>query len=138
MISFQEKNVTLPVLDYPRIDIWLGEVADSFDKKIGNINYIFCDDIEILKVNREFLSHDYFTDIITFDYSNKNRLGADIFISLDTVKSNAESLGVDYKQELLRVIVHGLLHLCGIKDKSPEERAVMEENENKALKLLQL
>ena len=138
MISFQEKNVTLPVLDYPRIDMWLGEVADSFDKKIGNINYIFCDDIEILKVNREFLSHDYFTDIITFDYSNKNRLGADIFISLDTVKSNAESLGVDYKHELLRVIVHGLLHLCGIKDKSPEERAEMEENENKALKLLQL
>lgn len=135
MISFETKNVEMPDLDFPRVDKWLGEVADSFDKKIGNLNYLFCDDEEILLVNREFLQHDYFTDIITFDYSFRNRVGGDIFISLETVKSNSEDLNVDYKIELLRVIVHGVLHLCGIGDKGEGERKIMENHENKALEL---
>ena len=133
MISFETKNVMMPLLDFEKVEIWLNEVAASYQKIIGNLNYLFCDDEEILRVNKEFLQHDYFTDIITFDYSRKNRVGGDIFISLETVKSNAEDLGVSYKEELLRVIVHGLLHLCGIDDKGPGEREIMEENENKAL-----
>lgn len=126
----------MPDLDFMKIEVWLGEVASSFNKKIGNLNYLFCDDEEILRVNREFLRHDYYTDIITFDYSYKNRVGGDVFISLDTVRSNAKELNLSFKTELLRVIVHGLLHLCGIDDKGPGERKIMEENEDKALALL--
>lgn len=110
-------------------------MAASHGKTIGNVNYLFCDDEEILRVNREFLRHDYFTDIITFDYTHKDRIGGDIFISLDTVGSNAADLGEDSLTELLRVIAHGVLHLCGIDDKGPGEREKMEEAENAALSL---
>lgn len=133
MISFEIKNVEMPLLDLAMVDKWLREVAADYNKKIGNLNYLFCDDAEILRVNREFLKHDYFTDIITFDYSNKNRVSGDIFISLDTVKSNSLEINTEYGEELLRVIAHGLLHLCGIDDKGPGEREIMEANENKAL-----
>ncbi len=125
----------LPALDFGKVETWLGEVAASHGKRIGNVNYLFCDDEEILRVNREFLRHDYFTDIITFDYSRRDRIGGDIFISLDTVRSNAEDLGVAYDNELLRVIAHGVLHLCGIDDKGPGEREIMEANEDAALAL---
>lgn len=123
----------MPDIDFGKIEKWLGEVAASHSRKIGNLNYLFCDDEEILRVNRQFLGHDYFTDIITFDYSHRDRVAGDLFISLDTVRSNAEDLGVEYDTELLRVIVHGLLHLCGIDDKGPGEREIMESNENAAL-----
>lgn len=135
MIGFETKNVELPELDFGKVEAWLGEVAVSHGKRIGNVNYLFCDDEEILRVNREFLRHDYFTDIITFDYSRRDRIGGDIFISLDTVRSNAEDLGVAYDNELLRVIAHGVLHLCGIDDKGPGEREIMEANEDAALAL---
>ena len=125
----------MPQLDFALIDIWLGEVASAHSKKIRNLNYLFCDDEEILRVNKEFLQHDYFTDIITFDYSRNDKVGGDLFISLDTVKSNAKDLNVSYEEELLRVIVHGLLHLCGIDDKGPGEREIMEKHENNALEL---
>ena len=125
----------MPDLDFDKINIWLGEVAASHDKRIGNLNYLFCNDDEILKVNNEFLGHDYFTDIITFDYSRKDKVSGDIFISLDTVRSNSEELRSGYETELMRVIAHGLLHLCGIDDKGPGEREIMEENENRALRL---
>lgn len=137
MISFDVKNVKMPDADFTKIEIWLNEVAATHDRRIGNLNYLFCDDEEILRVNREFLHHDYYTDIITFDYSRKDKVGGDIFISLDTVKSNSEDLKVSFHSEILRVIVHGLLHLCGIDDKAPGEREVMEEEENKALSLWQ-
>lgn len=137
MISFDVKNVKMPDADFAKIEIWLNEVAATHDRRIGNLNYLFCDDEEILRVNREFLHHDYYTDIITFDYSRKDKVGGDIFISLDTVKSNSEDLKVSFHSEILRVIVHGLLHLCGIDDKAPGEREVMEEEENKALSLWQ-
>lgn len=133
MIGFETKNVDMPALDFARVERWLGEVAAAHNRHIGNLNYLFCDDEEILRVNREFLRHDYFTDIITFDYSHRDRVGGDLFISLDTVRSNALELGVSYDSELLRVIVHGLLHLCGIDDKGPGEREIMEANENAAL-----
>ena len=135
MISFNVKDVNMPELDFDKIDVWLREVAVNYNKRIRNLNYLFCDDNEILRVNKEFLNHDYFTDIITFDYSRKDKVSGDIFISLDTVKSNSRELKVTYESELLRVIAHGLLHLCGIDDKGPGEREIMEENENKALDL---
>lgn len=123
----------MPALDFHKIKNWLEGVAAAHEKKVGNLNYLFCDDKCILETNLKFLNHDYYTDIITFDYSYKNRVSGDIFISLETVKSNAEKFSENYQRELLRVIVHGLLHLCGINDKAPGEREIMEREEDKAL-----
>lgn len=136
MVSFQSDGVPVPALDFSLVSRWLNEVATDYGKRIGDLVYMFCSDEVILRTNREFLGHDYYTDIITFDYTIGNKVGADVFISLDTVRSNADKLGVSYDEELFRVIVHGLLHLCGLKDKSPQERASMESAENKALALL--
>lgn len=135
MVSFQSDGIEIPKLDIAKISRWLNEVAFGYGYRIGNLVYQFCTDETILETNRKFLEHDYYTDIITFDYTIGERLGADIFISLDTVRTNADKFGTSYDEELLRVIVHGLLHLCGIKDKSEEERATMEAAENAALKL---
>lgn len=135
MITFNVSNVTLPDLDFDKVSIWLGELAKSHNKFIGRLNYLFCDDQEILDVNKQFLKHDYFTDIITFDYSRNDRVGGDIFISIDTVRSNSLELGIPYNNELLRVIAHGLLHLCGIDDKGPGEREIMEYHEDLALNI---
>lgn len=137
MISFETKNVRMPEFDFAKVEIWLNEVAAQYGKYIGNLNYLFCDDEEILQINKEFLHHDYFTDIITFDYTHKDKVGGDLFISLDTVKTNAEKYGSLYEKELLRVIVHGLLHLCGINDKGPGEREIMERHENESLSLFE-
>ena len=136
MVSFQSDGVPIPDLDFAKVTRWLNEVAGGYGCRIGDLNYMFCSDDVILKTNKEFLNHDYFTDIITFDYTIGDKVGADVLISLDTVRSNAESLNVDYYDELYRVIVHGLLHLFGIKDKTPEERENMEKAENEALALL--
>jgi rRNA maturation RNase YbeY len=114
---------------------WIRRVADSYGKKVGDVGYLFCDDEHILSVNREFLQHDYYTDIITFDYSEGNVLNGDLVISLDTVSSNAELFHKAYEEELHRVIIHGILHLCGINDKGPGERELMEQAEDKALAL---
>lgn len=135
MISFQSEGVELPSLDTAKVFKWLTGVAADYDRIIGDMVYRFCNDDVILETNRNFLGHDYYTDIITFDYSIGSRVGGDILISLDTVRSNAEEFGATYDEELLRVIVHGLLHLCGIEDKTPEDRAIMEAAENKALKV---
>lgn len=133
MISFQAEGVAIPDFDVAKTCRWLTEVAAGYDRIVGDMTYLFCDDEKILDVNREFLNHDYYTDIITFDYSIGNRVGGDILISLDTVRSNARELGVPYHEELNRVIVHGLLHLCGLKDKTEKERESMEAAENEAL-----
>ncbi len=135
MISYHVDGVEMPELDFGRVERWLAEVAASFDKELRNVSYCFCGDEEILKANREFLGHDYYTDVITFDYSRANRVSGDILISLDTIRSNAKIVGESYDRELLRVIAHGVLHLCGIDDKAPGEREVMEGHENKALAL---
>lgn len=134
-ILWNNQNVELPALDYPRLENWIAEVARAHGRILGDIAYIFCDDEKIIEVNRQFLQHDYFTDIITFDYSRGKLISGDMFISLDTVASNAEGLAVEYKDELLRVVIHGILHLCGINDKGPGEREIMEQNENDALRL---
>lgn len=126
----------MPRLDQKMIEQWLDTVAKSHGKQIGRLTYIFCDDEYILETNRKFLQHDYYTDIITFDYSTRKRISGDMVISLDTVKSNAETIGADSEEELLRVIVHGVLHLCGINDKGEGEREIMERHENEALAML--
>ena len=112
---------------------WIKAVAASYGRKVGEIGYLFVDDEKILEVNREYLVHDYYTDVITFDYDEDDTVSGDIVISLDTVRSNAQLFGKTYEEELYRVIIHGILHLCGINDKGPGEREIMEAAENKAL-----
>lgn len=115
---------------------WIKAVAASYGRKVGDIGYMFVDDEKILEVNREYLGHDYYTDIITFDYDEGDTINGDLVISLDTVRTNAEKFGKTYEEELHRVIIHGILHLCGINDKGPGEREIMEAAENKALEIL--
>ncbi len=136
MITFNTNEVEMPPVNPQTIDKWVKAVAETYHKRAGDINYIFVSDERILEVNREFLGHDYYTDIITFDYTERDILAGDLFISLDTVRSNAVLLDAPYEQELHRVIIHGVLHLCGINDKGPGEREIMEAAENQALSLL--
>lgn len=136
MISYQTDGVKMPDIKKRETSAWIKKVAESYGKKCGDIAYVFCNDEKILEVNKQYLEHDYYTDIITFDYSEDDSISGDIFISLDTVSSNSKMLNVDYRQELHRVIIHGILHLCGINDKEEGERAVMEAEENKALEIL--
>lgn len=135
MISYQTDGVKMPAIKKRENNVWIKSVAASYGKKVGEIAYIFCSDEKILEVNREYLQHDYYTDIITFDYCEGNFLNGDLFISLDTVRTNAEQVGATYDEELHRVIIHGILHLCGINDKGPGEREIMEAAENKALQM---
>lgn len=135
MIEFAAQGVEMPEVDIREISKWIEEVADSHSRRVGNLNYLFVNDEEILEANRQFVNHDYYTDIITFDYSHGNRISGDIMISLETVASNAEKFGVSYFRELLRVIIHGVLHLVGINDKGPGEREIMEAAEDEALAL---
>ena len=137
MITCHTVHAAMPRLDVNCLCQWVKAVAATYDRHVGDIAYVFVDDDEILRVNRQFLQHDYYTDIITFDYSQGNIIGGDLFISLDTVRSNAEDLGVSYECELRRVIIHGILHLCGINDKGPGERQIMEAAEDKALAMLE-
>ncbi len=126
----------MPTLDQQQIRQWVARVAASYDRRVGDINYVFVDDQRILEVNRQFLRHDYYTDIITFDYTQGRTISGDLYISLDTVRSNAPLVGATYERELHRVVIHGVLHLCGINDKGPGEREIMEAAEDKALALL--
>lgn len=125
----------MPKIARTLIRDWVKEVASRHHKRVGEISYIFCNDDKILEVNRQYLQHDYFTDIITFDYSEGDCVSGDLFISLDTVRSNAEQFGQSSDAELHRVIIHGVLHLCGIDDKGPGEREIMERHENEALRI---
>ena len=123
----------MPVLNERQISRWIRTVAAEYGFSVGNINYIFCSDERELEVNRQFLGHDYYTDIITFDYSTASVLNGDIFISLDTVRSNAEQLGIAFEHELHRILIHGVLHLTGQGDKTPETKAQMTAKEENAL-----
>ena len=133
MITYNSYSKAMPKLDETTTTAWIGRVAEKYGKRIGNVNYIFCTDDEILDVNRQYLHHDYYTDIITFDYCANGILSGDIYISLDTVASNAEGLQKDPVEELHRVLIHGILHLVGINDKGPGEREIMEHAEDEAL-----
>ena len=136
MISYNTDNVKMPALKRRATNAWIRAVAARYGKQVGDVAYIFCDDAKILEVNRQYLQHDYYTDIITFDYCEGNTLHGDIFVSLDTVRSNAAEFGATFNNELHRILIHGILHLCGINDKGPGERELMEEAENAALALL--
>ncbi len=127
-IDFQLDNETL-------FANWISRVILSENKKEGDINYIFCDDEFILEINKQYLNHDYYTDIISFDYSVGNELHGDVFISIERVQENAEDYNVTFDEELKRVIVHGVLHYCGYKDKSEEEEVVMRNKEDEKIKL---
>ncbi len=135
MISYQTEGARMPDIKRRETTAWIKAVAAMYGRKIGDIGYLFCNDEKILEVNREYLAHDYFTDIITFDYCEGTTLNGDLVISLDTVRSNAELFHKTYDEELHRVIIHGILHLCGLHDKAPGEREQMEAAENRALAL---
>ena len=133
MIAYNTQNVAMPDIREAEVSAWVRQVAKSYGKVVGDINYIFVDDETILDINRRFIGHDYYTDHIGFDYSQGDALSGDIYISLDTVRSNATLYGVTFDEELRRIIIHGLLHLCGLRDKTDEEQQQMRQAEDKAL-----
>lgn len=136
MITYSSENVKFPAIRRRETTKWIRAVAATYGRKVGEVGYLFCDDEHILEVNREYLGHDYYTDIITFDYDEGDTINGDLVISLDTIRTNAEKFGRDYDEELHRVIIHGILHLCGINDKGPGEREIMEAAEDTALAML--
>lgn len=136
MITYEAENIEMPEITQNVVSEWINEVSASYEKKVGRLMYLFCNDEKILEVNKEYLNHDYYTDIITFDYCRGNQLSGDMVISLDTIRTNAEQFNQPFERELHRVIIHGVLHLCGINDKGPGEREIMEAAENKALEML--
>ncbi len=135
MIKYIADSIEMPALDERKVNRWIKAVAADYGFTVGNINYIFCSDERELEVNRQFLGHDYYTDVITFDYSTASTLNGDIFISLDTVRSNAETVGCTFERELLRILIHGVLHLTGQGDKTPETKAQMTAKEERALQM---
>lgn len=136
MITYNTDGVKMPKFHKRVANKWIRAVAATYGRKVGEIGYMFVDDERILATNREYLGHDYYTDVITFDYDEDDVINGDIVISLDTVRTNAEKYAKSYEEEFRRVLIHGVLHLCGINDKGPGEREIMEANENKALALL--
>ena len=136
MITYQADGIDMPAIKHRETTAWIKAVAATHGRRVGEIGYMFVDDEKILEVNKQYLGHDYYTDVITFDYDEGMVINGDIVISLDTVRTNAELFNKRYEDELHRVIIHGVLHLCGINDKGAGEREVMEANENKALDLL--
>ena len=135
-ITFDSDNIDFPNIKKRETSAWIKKIANSYNKKIGNVDYLFCNDEKILEINRQYLDHDFYTDIISFDYSEGDIISGDIFISLDTVRSNSQKYNTDYQEELYRVIIHGVLHLCGLDDKLEEDAISMREAENSALKQL--
>lgn len=135
MIFFREVDKKCAVDGKKAVGAWLNRVIESHNKTPGEICVVSCSDKHLLSVNKEHLNHDYYTDIITFDYTEGNKISGDLLISFDRVKENASQCGVGFQEELRRVMVHGCLHLCGFKDKSKNEKQTMRQEENKALKL---
>ena len=135
-ITFDSDNIDFPNIKKRETSAWIKKIANSYNKKIGDVGYLFCNDEKILEINRQYLDHDFYTDIISFDYSEGDIISGDIFISLDTVRTNSQKYNTDYQEELHRVIIHGVLHLCGLDDKLEEDAIRMRESENSALKQL--
>lgn len=135
-ITFDSDNIDFPNIKKRETSAWIKKIANSYNKKIGNVDYLFCNDEKILEINRQYLDHDFYTDIISFDYSEGDIISGDIFISLDTVRTNSQKYNTDFQEELHRVIIHGVLHLCGLDDKLEVDAIRMRESENSALKQL--
>ena len=137
-VTFQAEGIELPKIEEEKLCEWINNVAQKHNRAVGEISYLFCDDDKILEVNEEYLNHDFYTDIITFDYSEDNTISGDILISLQTVESNSQMYQTNYLEELHRVIIHGILHLCGLKDLTDEEEKAMRDAEDSALQMLYL
>ena len=135
MITYNADGVKMPKFKRKDTTAWIKAVAQTYGKKVGEVGYMFVNDEKILEINNEYLGHDYYTDVITFDYDEDDVVNGDIVISLDTVRTNAELFDKAFEDELYRVIIHGILHLCGLNDKGPGEREIMEKAENKALEM---
>lgn len=135
-ITFQSEGVDHPQIDEAKTAKWIESVAKLYNKEVGEISFLFCNDEKILEVNQQYLNHDFYTDIITFDYSEENTISGDIIISLQTVESNSQMYNTRFIEELHRVIIHGILHLSGLNDSTKEEEKVMRDAENSALKIL--
>ena len=143
MIKFTHKDIDFKLTHQKDLKLWIANVISSHSLSVGDIVYLFTNDDEVLQVNKEFLGHDYYTDIITFDTSDyfdkksiNNKISADIVISIDTVKANALEYNASFEEELYRVIIHGILHLIGFDDHSEEDISQMREQENLALNSL--
>jgi len=136
-ITFRvEENFHFSLEKETTVKNWIKKILKQEGKTAGNISYLFCSDDYLLKINRQFLQHDFYTDIITFDYSEKAKIEGEIFISIDRVKENAKIFKQPFERELMRTIIHGVLHLCGYTDKKPADKKRMTAKENQALLLL--
>ena len=135
-ITFQSQDIDLVIKEKNKIRLWIVDAINKERKKTGNITYIFCTDEYLLKMNQEYLKHDDLTDVITFDYTEGDRVSGDIFISYERIMDNSNTLGTALEDELHRVMIHGVLHLCGYKDKQPDAKAQMTDKENQYLELL--
>jgi len=131
----EHSKIKMPKIKKRNVSAWIKKVAELHGKKVGDLSYLFCSDDHILEVNKEFLQHDYYTDIITFDYTEEDVISGDMVISVDTIATNAEKFNTSFESEFFRVVIHGVLHLCGINDKGPGEREIMEKHENEALEV---
>lgn len=138
MINFFNEDIEFPDIDISSYIKWIGEIINQYNYTTGDINYIFCSNKYILQINKKYLNHNYFTDIITFNYNENNIINSDIFISIETVNENADCYNTTFYNELSRVIIHGILHLIGFDDKTKEDQAIMTQKENEALSLLSL
>lgn len=135
MITFQNQSISFKLKEKTRLKAWIKTVTEREKHRLGDINYIFCSDDELLEINIQHLNHNTYTDIITFDYTEGDKISSDIFISIDRVEENAKKFKVSFEEELHRVMIHGILHLCGYKDKSKTDAELMRKKENAALKL---
>ncbi|MBP7507062.1 MAG: rRNA maturation RNase YbeY [Prolixibacteraceae bacterium] len=135
MIAFFSEDIKKPKLRVKPIKEWIKTVILSYNNSCGDINIIFCSDKYLLEMNKAYLNHDYFTDIITFNYNTEDRISGDIFISLDTVKNNSIYFSQPFNNELLRVIIHGILHLLGYDDKTEQEQVLIHTKEDEAIEI---
>ncbi|RUT78831.1 rRNA maturation RNase YbeY [Ancylomarina longa] len=135
MITYNSCDIEIPAIDQERLNDWINRVVINNNCEIGELNYYFCSDDHLLQMNREHLNHDYFTDIITFDYTVSDLISGDMFISVDTVKDNAQEYKCEFSQELRRVLIHGVLHLIGFDDKTDKDQEIMTQKEDESLAL---
>ncbi|HZL11112.1 MAG TPA: rRNA maturation RNase YbeY [Prolixibacteraceae bacterium] len=135
-VMYFSEDVPFPQLKKRRTSNWIKEVIISEEKRVGDISFIFCSDNYLLEVNKKYLDHDYFTDIITFDYVEDGQINGDIFISIDRVTENSKDFNTTLDNELHRILVHGILHLLGYKDKIDKDKIIMTEKEDYYLKVL--
>ena len=134
----EHSKIKMPKIKKRNVSAWIKKVAELHGKKVGDLSYLFCSDDHILEVNKEYLQHDYYTDIITFDYTEGDVISGDMVISVDTIATNAEKFNTSFESEFFRVVIHGVLHLCGINDKGPGEREIMEKHEDEALEVAKI